>query len=178
MAGSPGSQPLSLGDFQKWLHQYNKRHLYPSHHLGNYKGFKGSVPGPVMKTEYPWSFNLRGFELHGSTSTWLFSSSKQTVLVNTVRYCEHTFSSLWFLNIFFSLAQWCSASVLQEFLKHATPEYLVRGTDPFSLRLSNKKYYNSQYNSCSPVCMNQHYTCFSCQSCKKYIFGVLQNFSN
>ena len=29
-------------------------------------------------------------------------------------------------------------SVLQEFLKHAIPDYLVRGTDLFSLRLSNK----------------------------------------
>ena len=27
----------------------------------------------------------------------------------------------------------------QEFLKHAIPDYLVRGTDLFSLRLSNKK---------------------------------------
>ena len=27
---------------------------------------------------------------------------------------------------------------LQEFLKHAKPDYLIRGTDLFSLRLSNK----------------------------------------
>ena len=27
----------------------------------------------------------------------------------------------------------------QDFLKHAIPDYLVRGTDLFSLRLSNKK---------------------------------------
>ena len=30
-----------------------------------------------------------------------------------------------------------STGVLQEFLKHAIPDYLVRGTDLFSLRLSN-----------------------------------------
>ena len=32
-----------------------------------------------------------------------------------------------------------STSVPQEFLKHTTPDYLVRGTDLFSLRLLNKK---------------------------------------
>ena len=32
-----------------------------------------------------------------------------------------------------------STSVPQEFIKHAIPDYLVRGTDLFSLRSSNKK---------------------------------------
>ena len=31
-----------------------------------------------------------------------------------------------------------STRVLQEVLKHAVADYLVRGTGPFSLRLSNK----------------------------------------
>ena len=39
----------------------------------------------------------------------------------------------------FSVRQRFSTSVLQEFLKHAIPDYLVWGTDLFSLRLLNKK---------------------------------------
>ena len=38
-----------------------------------------------------------------------------------------------------SLIQWFSIGVLQEFLKHATPEYLVRGTDSFPLDCQIKK---------------------------------------
>ena len=38
--------------------------------------------------------------------------------------------------------------VLQEFLKHALLDYLVRGTDLFSLRLSNLRNENSEHNSC------------------------------
>ena len=36
---------------------------------------------------------------------------------------------------------WCSAAhwCVREFLKHAIPDYLVRSTDLFALRLSNKK---------------------------------------
>ena len=37
------------------------------------------------------------------------------------------------------LSQRFSMDVLKEFLKHAVPDYLVRGTDFFPLRLSNKK---------------------------------------
>ena len=37
------------------------------------------------------------------------------------------------------LRQRFSPGGLQEFLKHATPDYLIRGTDLFFLRLSNKK---------------------------------------
>ena len=40
-----------------------------------------------------------------------------------------------------------STGVPQECLKHATPAYLVRGTDLFSLRLSSKKNDNSQHNN-------------------------------
>ena len=38
---------------------------------------------------------------------------------------------------FWGVEQQFPISVLQEFLKHAIPNYLVRGTDLFSLRLSN-----------------------------------------
>ena len=36
-----------------------------------------------------------------------------------------------------------SVCLPQEFLKHAIPDYLVRGTDLFSLKLSNKQNDNS-----------------------------------
>ena len=39
---------------------------------------------------------------------------------------------------FLTSVPWCPGE-LQEFLKHAIPDYLARGADPFSLRLSNKK---------------------------------------
>ena len=38
----------------------------------------------------------------------------------------------------FVTGQQFSTGVLQEFLKHAIPDCVVRGTDLFSLRLSNK----------------------------------------
>ena len=59
---------------------------------------------------------------------------------------------------------WCAASNLN----HAAPDYLVRGTDRFSLRLSNKKNNNSQHNS-HLVWMNQNYTYFLSDQ-QKYIF--------
>ena len=37
------------------------------------------------------------------------------------------------------LDQGFSTGVLQEFVEHAVPDYLCRGTDLFFLRLSNKK---------------------------------------
>ena len=37
------------------------------------------------------------------------------------------------------LEGWFSTSVPQELFKHAIPDYVVRGTDHFSPRLSNKK---------------------------------------
>ena len=42
----------------------------------------------------------------------------------------------------FILGQQYSTGVPQEFLKHAIPDYLVRGTDLFSLTLSNRKIKN------------------------------------
>lgn len=44
LVGSPGNQPLSLGEDQKSPHQHNKSQLYCSHHIGNSKGFRRSVP--------------------------------------------------------------------------------------------------------------------------------------
>ena len=37
--------------------------------------------------------------------------------------------------------------MLQEFLKQAIPDYLIRGNDRFPLRLSNKKNDNNQNNN-------------------------------
>ena len=45
LVGSPGSQPPSLGAFQKSPHQPKRKHLCCSHHLGNSKSFRKSVPG-------------------------------------------------------------------------------------------------------------------------------------
>ena len=64
----------------------------------------------------------------------------------TTYHCHHLLSSVcWILAIvigtnryFNSLTQWFSTGVLQEFLKHAIPDYLVRGTDLFSFQLSYK----------------------------------------
>ena len=55
MVGSPGKQsPASgyLGAFQESPHQYNKRHLYSSYHLGNSKSFRSSVPGTGGRPMY------------------------------------------------------------------------------------------------------------------------------
>lgn len=38
--------------FPKSLHSYNKRHLYHSHHLENFKGFRNSVPETGKKVKY------------------------------------------------------------------------------------------------------------------------------
>ena len=67
-----------------------------------------------------------------------------------------------------SLEQRFGTSALQEFLKHAIPDYLVRGTNLFSLRLSNTKNYTSQHNNSPLVWMNENYTYF-CQISKMYI---------
>ena len=62
-------------------------------------------------------------------------------------YCQNeaTINILFFYYLSFKAV--ISTAVPQEFLKHAAPDYLVRGTDLFSLRLSNKKNDNSQHNS-------------------------------
>ena len=55
MVCSPGKQsPASgyLGAFQESPHQYNKRHLYSSYHLGNSKSFRSSVPGTGGRPMY------------------------------------------------------------------------------------------------------------------------------
>ena len=44
-----------------------------------------------------------------------------------------------YVHRFFRAALFISTGMLQEFLKHAIPDYLLRGTDHFSLRLSKKK---------------------------------------
>ena len=57
------------------------------------------------------------------------------------------------------LGQRFSTGVLQEFLKYATPDYLVRGTDLFPLDCQIKND-NSQHNNSCPVWVNQNYTYF------------------
>ena len=52
LVGSPGNQPLSSGVFLMSPNYHNKRHHGCSHHLGNSKGFRGSVPEMGMKTKY------------------------------------------------------------------------------------------------------------------------------
>ena len=56
--------------------------------------------------------------------------------------------------------------VPQEFLKHAKPGYLVRGTDLFPLDCQIKN--DSQHNNSCLVGMNQNYTYFLVQIGKKY----------
>ena len=56
-----------------------------------------------------------------------------------VPYMQVVISFICFLYQSYSLKQWFSICVLQEFLKYAIPDCLARGTDLFSLRCSNKK---------------------------------------
>ena len=74
-----------------------------------------------------------------------------------------------------AISNLCAAKILN----HAIPDYLVRGTDLFSLTLSNKND-NSQHNNSCLVWMHQNYTCFFGKISKKCntLFGVPQNFSN
>ena len=58
------------------------------------------------------------------------------------------------------LAQQFSTGVLQEILKYVIPDYLIRGTDFFSLRWSNTKMTANQYNNSHLVWMDQNYTYF------------------
>ena len=62
-----------------------------------------------------------------------------------------------------------STGVPQEFLKHAIPSYLVRGTDSIPLRLSNLKNDNSQHNNSPPVVTNENYTYFLSDQQKIYL---------
>ena len=79
--------------------------------------------------------------------------------------------------IFDNLCQQFSTSILQGFLKHAMPDYLVRGTDLFSLRLSNKRMITA--NTIITVwCEWIKITPIFLVNRLKYIFGVSQNFSN
>ena len=90
-------------------------------------------------------------------------------VMQSVFLCMKNMSSLIRLN------QQFLAGVPQEFLKHAIPDYLVRGTNLFSLRLSNKKMTNSQHNNSHLVWINQNYAyLFSVRSAKK-LFWCAQN---
>ena len=62
--------------------------------------------------------------------------------------------------------------MLQEFLKLAMPDCLVRGTDLFSLNLSNKKNGNSQDNNKLPGVNISKLHLFFCQMGKTEFFLV------
>lgn len=47
--GTPSNQPSSSGASKSYL--INKRHLFVSHHLGNFSGFRSSVPEMGMKNK-------------------------------------------------------------------------------------------------------------------------------
>ena len=59
-------------------------------------------------------------------------------------------------------------SAPREFLKHAIPDYLVRGTDLFSLKTVKYKNDNSQRNNSHPVWINQNHTYIFDRSAKIY----------
>ena len=88
------------------------------------------------------------------------------------------------------LCQWFSpgapyhSGVPQEFLKHGVPDYLVRGTDLFSLRLSNlreivvKKMTTANTRIAAWCEWIKIIPIFFIRSAKNIFVGVLQNFSN
>ena len=57
----PDNQSPPLGVVPVWPHQHNKRHLYYSPHLGNFKGFRSSVP------EIRWLTRLNNEQKHEAT---------------------------------------------------------------------------------------------------------------
>lgn len=67
--------------------------------------------------------------------------------------------------------------MLQEFLKHAVPDYLVKDTDLFSLRLPNKILPIANTTtavSCEQIIIIP----FWGSDLQEVFFGVAQNFSN
>ena len=74
-------------------------------------------------------------DLLGCASTGMFSGDlkqSMTLLPTPGRWAE------WVFRFHINLDQQFSTSVLQGFSKHATPDYLVRGFDNCSVRLSKK----------------------------------------
>lgn len=62
----PDNQSPPLGVVPVWPHQHNKRHLYYSPHLGNFKGFRSSVP------ETRWLTRLNNEQKHEATPVSFF----------------------------------------------------------------------------------------------------------
>ena len=98
----------------------------------------------VRKGTYLFSFPPRflsvggrwqPLDLLGCASTGMFSGDlkqSMTLLPTPGRWAE------WVFRFHINLDQQFSTSVLQGFSKHATPDYLVRGFDNCSVRLSKK----------------------------------------
>ena len=76
----------------------------------------------------------------------------------------------------YQVRQRFSTGVPQEFLKHAVPDYLVKGTDLFSLRLSNLKK-KTAANTTIAIGVNESklHLCF-CEMGKKHIFWCAAEF--
>lgn len=82
--GSPSNLLPFLQDSYKSPHSHYKRHLYCSHHLGNSKCFRSSVPEMRMKTKYisyyesqnhnPVILNLKG-HISMNSSQYILSLS-------------------------------------------------------------------------------------------------------
>ena len=98
------------------------------------------------------------------------SKNSEGIFINEINNISQA-SWIFGLNVQFS------TSVLQEFLKHARPDYLVKVTDFFSLTLLNKNNESSQHNS-HLGWMNQKLYLFLSDGQKYIFFGVPQSFSN
>ena len=118
----------------------------------------------------------------------LQKSTPKGILTNTTSINRRVESSdFWLLffgefikvcKICYQIAQQFSTSVPQKSWKHTIPNYFVRGTDLFSLRLSNKKM--TTVNTRAVQCeWSKIIPILLVRSAKAIIFfGVLQNFSN
>ena len=75
-----------------------------------------------------------------------------------------------------ALVQRFSTGVPQEFLKHAVPDYLARGTNLFSLRLSKEK--TAAANTIAIQYERIKSIIFFCQIGKNIFFDVPQDLTN
>ena len=77
-----------------------------------------------------------------------------------------------------SFGQQFSTGALREFPKCTVSDYLVRGTDLFSLRLSNKKMATANTTVAIWCDQIKIIPIFLVRTAKNVFFGVLQNVSN
>ena len=96
----------------------------------------------------PWLLGFHTFRFSVSSGCFLFLNCC-CPFGFARRHSVSTYASI----LAGSLSKRFSTDVLQEFLKHVMPAYLVGGTDLFSFTLSNKKSNNSKNNSSCLVWM-------------------------